>query len=306
MASGKMVINSNEISSAVSLLSSSCSNLESNVSSLLPGNFTILSDLGLYSEGITSMISAINALADAHRSLISQINSHLNDLANKEDQLASALESGTGNYKNSGGSYGGEAVDVEEIVVDETEQGKGINTESLINTISLFNDYQVSQVLQLIDTYKKEGITLADMLFDTSLSSSLYVLLKNILGDTTNDLNNVTMDDYIKVQKTLLDVVFNSNVSISDLNTNSLISAKEYLKKISSENGVTVGELLLDSKYKNVLSDSLLNLYDGNEISKYGLSDSAINSFRNYVDNVASSNGISSENLIINNVSLLV
>ncbi len=303
---GSIIINSNEINKTINYLSTSCANLEENVAGKLPGNFSVLADLDLYSNGISTIISQTNLVIDRHKTLISQITQHLESYASKETQLSSLLESGLGNYQSSSGSYSGDDIVSDDIMIDDVDSGKKIDASYLLENIPKLTDDEKRTMLYLLNVNKPEDTTLVSLLLDTSSSEKLYTTLKKIFKDTFQDSTNLTLEDYQKVQKILLDSICSGDILTQNLKTDSILSAKEYLLKISSENNINISDLLLENEYTKILQTALLNLYDGNEIGKYELSNDMINNFREYIDNLATYNNTTSEHLLTDKIDLVI
>lgn len=303
---GSIIINSNEINKTINYLSTSCANLEENMAGKLPGNFSVLADLDLYSNGISTIISQTNLVIDSHKTLISQITQHLESYASKETQLSSLLESGLGNYQSSSGSYSGDDIVSDDIMIDDVDSGKKIDASYLLENIPKLTDDEKRTMLYLLNVNKPEDTTLVSLLLDTSSSEKLYTTLKKIFKDTFQDSTNLTLEDYQKVQKILLDSICSGDILTQNLKTDSILSAKEYLLKISSENNINISDLLLENKYTKILQTALLNLYDGNEIGKYELSNDMINNFREYIDNLATYNNTTSEHLLTDKIDLVI
>ena len=287
-------------------MSTSCANLEENMAGKLPGNFSVLADLDLYSNGISTIISQTNLVIDSHKTLISQITQHLEGYASKETQLSSLLESGLGNYQSSSGSYSGDDIVSDDIMIDDVDSGKKIDASYLLENIPKLTDDEKRTMLYLLNVNKPEDTTLVSLLLDTSSSEKLYTTLKKIFKDTFQDSTNLTLEDYQKVQKILLDSICSGDILTQNLKTDSILSAKEYLLKISSENNINISDLLLENEYTKILQTALLNLYDGNEIGKYELSNDMINNFREYIDNLATYNNTTSEHLLTDKIDLVI
>ena len=99
-------------------------------------------------------------------------------------------------------------------------------------------------------------------------------------------------------------MIFESEITNVKLNENSIISAKEYLVKISKENKIDVVDLVLDEKYQNTLRLSLYKLYKGEGVSN--ISQQTIDDFRNYIDKVAKENNITVKQLFTSKFKLLL
>lgn len=307
MAKGKVTINSDAINQVVSQLSSSATALESDVAGKLPGDFQVLVDLGLLTNAVSKVQQQVSDLVAIHNSVIAEIQSHLGSSMETEDNLANSF----GNGRRSGGGNGGggdsssPSADPEgsNTDVDKQDDGKEINPEGLIEAIPKIDDKTLIELIEFLNINKNEKTRLIDLLFDTSKSEELFVLLRKAFGEE-DKLDGVTLEDYKKVQKTLLDAVINCQLSYQELDTKSILVAKEFLIEFSKNKNMTPAELLLDEKYRDELKDGLQQLYDGDNVDK--ISARTINNFREYVDNIAASNNKSADDILASNLRILI
>lgn len=306
----KVSINSNEISGIIASLNSSCNSLESEVSSKVKNTFQVLSDLGLVSNGITKIQQQAKSIVDVERSILSTISKHLGDVIDNEKNLNSGFNSGY----SSNGSYSGGSVSTEtgtsgsgsaegsDIDVDQTDEGKKINVEGFSQLVNLLTDDEKKSLLELLKSKKDDETEYVDLLLDTSNSEELFKLLKSILTDV--EFEDLSLEDTKEVQKILLNAVVNSNTEYVDLKDNSILVAKEYLLNISKEYQISVGDLVLDDRYANVLKTSLIKLYNGTVDSS--ITEIEIEKFREFVNLRAVKKGITSEELLENQMKELL
>lgn len=306
MNNGIIKISSDLVNETIFDLRNSCVNLENNLINKLPGNFSTLTDLGFFSNGINIIMLQSNKIVDLHNTLITQISQHLNEYAIIEDELTSTLESGLGDYSIKNNDYNGNLIMTDDIAVNEINKGLSINTSNLIKKINNLTDEEKANIINLLSIYKNNDVSVAQLLTNNNNSEQLYVMLQNILGNNNSTLSANDIEEYNYVQKLFLEAISNSNAEIQELNTNSILIAKEYLNLIAKENDINLSSLLLDDKYKNVLQVSLLDLYDGNNIGKYNLDSEYVNKVRNYLTNVAEKNNIDIEDLLFNKIDLIL
>lgn len=306
MNNGIIKISSDLVNETIFDLRNSCVNLENNLINKLPGNFSTLTDLGFFSNGINIIMLQSNKIVDLHNTLITQISQHLNEYAIIEDELTSTLESGLGDYSIKNNDYNGNLIMTDDIAVNEINKGLSINTSNLIKKINNLTDEEKANIINLLSIYKNNDVSVAQLLTNNNNSEQLYVILQNILGNNNSTLSANDIEEYNYVQKLFLEAISNSNAEIQELNTNSILIAKEYLNLIAKENDINLSSLLLDDKYKNVLQVSLLDLYDGNNIGKYNLDSEYVNKVRNYLTNVAEKNNIDIEDLLFNKIDLIL
>ena len=306
MNNGIIKISSDLVNETIFDLRNSCVNLENNLINKLPGKFSTLTDLGFFSNGINIIMLQSNKIVDLHNTLITQISQHLNEYAIIEDELTSTLESGLGDYSIKNNDYNGNLIMTDDIAVNEINKGLSINTSNLIKKINNLTGEEKANIINLLSIYKNNDVSVAQLLTNNNNSEQLYVMLQNILGNNNSTLSANDIEEYNYVQKLFLEAISNSNAEIQELNTNSILIAKEYLNLIAKENDINLSSLLLDDKYKNVLQVSLLDLYDGNNIGKYNLDSEYVNKVRNYLTNVAEKNNIDIEDLLFNKIDLIL
>lgn len=301
---GSIVINSEEVNSALTLLSSSLTNLEGSVLPKLPGNFNVLSELGLYSDGITQIIKGLNNVISSHKSLISQLSKHIDEYAQKEDQLANIFGNGASFYDGSSNSNSGSSTPSNTIEVDEVEQGKVIDAQALMESIPLMTESEKNKMLELLNINKDAATSIQDLLLDENKAILLYTVLQKIYN--CKEVSKENIEDYKKLQKVIIDEICKSEIAMPELKNDSILSAREYLVKISKENMLSVSDILFDSSNIDVLQFALLRLYDGNNITKYDLKQSEIDDFKSYINKVALANNMSGGELLTNHFDLII
>lgn len=303
MASGKVSVNSDVVNNALSYIVNSCGTLEGNVLGKLPGNFEVLSELDLFSSGLTKLSKQVDEIVTTEKSIISTITEHLSQIAESEENLYQSFNSGIGSY--SGGSSGGATgpSSGSDTTVDNQEDGKKIKADELMKSIQELDANSIVELLNLINIKKDEKTKLTDMLFDTSKSQELFTIIKELLKDQPLD-ENISLDDYKKIQKTLLNRLMTAEFDIKGLTDSSILTAKEYLVSIAKNNNVSPEDLILDSNYRNTLKVSLMKLYDGDGVSN--VKNEEIIAFRTYIDKVAKENDVTVEDLLNKKIELIL
>ena len=282
MAKGKVSINSEVANNVITYLANATQCLDGDVTSKLTSSFQPLVDLGFASNCLSKVQEQVKSLLSQEQSLISSISSHLSDVSKSEDGLNKGFNNRIG---SSGGGGGGSSTtpvtpgdqEGSEIDVDDEEDGKKIKVDA--NT------------------------SVKDLLFDTKYSEELFKLLKKVLGEKA-EFDELSADDIKQVQKILLESIVNSETTNTELKTNSILVVQEYLKSISSKNNISASDLLFNDSYKNVLKDSLKNLYNGDVDDS--VSDSTVFNFRDYIDPIAKEKNISAHELIDNYIELVI
>lgn len=300
---GKVSINSDAVSQALSQISKSCTLLEGDIVGKIPGNFQVLIDLGLLSTAPSKLQKQVTDLVSVHKSIASQMSTHLDTVIQTDDNLYNQFTGGNNgsNYtggNTSGGNYTGGSTDV-----NNQNDGKKITADVLVKAIPKIDDDTMLALLKFMNVNKNKNTELVDLLLDTSKSEELFVLLREAFGEK-DKLEDVKLDDYKKVQKVFLEAIISGDVSIEEINEKSILVAKEYLINLSKNNNIKPSELLLDEANFEILKEGLKKLYDGKDLGD--TSEETIKNFKKYVDNIAKENNISAEELLTNNLKKLL
>ena len=308
MAKGKVTINSDAINQVVSQLSNSATTLESDVSGKLPGDFQVLVDLGLLPTAVTKIQQQVKDLVALHNSVISEINSHLGSSIDTEDNLSSGFGNGRGSRSGNSNSSSSTSSDVQNpegsnTDIDQEDDGKKITVDGIIAAIPKIDEKTMIELLEFININKNEKTSLIDLLLDTSKSEELFVILRKAFG-AEDELEGVTLEDYKKVQKELLNAVINCELEYQELDNKSILVAKEFLIEFSKSKNITPAELLLDDEYEDELKEGLQQLYDGDNVDK--ISAQTIHDFREYVDNIAASSNQTADDILQGNIKVLL
>lgn len=294
---GNLLINSDEISSTVSILTTIVSTLQDEMSSSINSDFNALIEANLFSSGITSISNQIKALSSSYQNLITEVSNHASEFEAIEDTFSSDISNYNSVYSDGNGGNSGSNISNDSISVNEVNDGTIINDDTLVNNIeNITDDTLVNSLINFLNVNKDDNLTINSLLFDTSKSGMLAILLKKFYGDTENS-SFLESETSTLIQKTLLKKLFATENLPVELSNNSILVAKEYLICVAKENNINVEDLLLDKDNTLILSTALLDLYDGNGISKYNLDNQTISDIRSYMDKVASSNNTTVESL---------
>lgn len=308
MAKGKVSINSEVANNVITYLANATQCLDGDVTSKLTSSFQPLVDLGFASNCLSKVQEQVKSLLSQEQSLISSISSHLSDVSKSEDGLNKGFNNRIGSFGGGGGGSSTTPVtpgdqEGSEIDVDDEEDGKKIKVDGFKEIIDALTDTEKNSLLKLLEVNKDANTSIKDLLFDTKYSEELFKLLKKVLGEKV-EFDELSADDIKQVQKILLESIVNSETTNTELKTNSILVVQEYLKSISSKNNISASDLLFNDSYKNVLKDSLKNLYNGDVDDS--VSDSTVFNFRDYIDPIAKEKKISAHELIDNYIELVI
>lgn len=296
---GEIEINSEEIYATSSIIKETSTTLEAMLP-IVTGSFSVLEELGFFSEGLSKISRQIENLIAANEMIDSRLISHIEDIQAMEQSLLNlaSSSSGSGSYYgrytgSSGGSTQGSSVST-----DNVSKGTQVNDEQINKSITEMDSPKETEFLSFVEVNKGDT-SLSELFLDPSKSGLLLKLLKKFYGDTSDNLSDAVSDNSYTIQKDLLEKILNSDGAIlSKLKEDSILVAKEYFDSIAKENNVKVSELILNDKNSEIYKKSLLSLYDGDEISKYNLKESDVMSFRSYLDKKAEEGKTSVEDYI--------
>ena len=299
-SNGNIIVNSEEISSTVSAVNEVVSILENDMKAPMNSNFNTLVDLGLFSDGIENIKKQIDSITKSYKALAVEMSSHLNEFEETEDTLSNGVHyynnSNNSNKNNNSTGPTGENNSNQNTSIPNIEEGKEINASTLSNNIFTISDESQSKLIEFLNINKTSTMNLNSLLFDSKNAIALVTLLKKFYGDESTTTINI--EDATLIQKTLINKLFSSKTTPVSISDNTILVAKKYLNFIAKNNNITVGDLLIDSKNHSILSDSLLQIYDGDAMSQFYLTENEINDVREYMNNVAKKNNSTVESLI--------
>jgi hypothetical protein len=302
MANGSVSINSEVVSSILASLSSVYSTFSSDIVSSVDSDFQVLKDLG-FTNCLDKIKSQATSLSESQKTIIDSIASHLSEVEDTEQKLNNKFTNSYSGGSYAGSSSGGGDSEGSSYDVDDDDDGKKINADNFSEVFEALTDDEKKNLLTLLNTNKDENISINDLLMNYENSEELFKLLKSILGDSV-EFDDLTKEDMEVIQKTLLNSIVSGETEYQELKTDSILMAKEYLKKVCNDYKIDASDLIYDSLYRNVLKTSLKNLYTGN--TDYEISDEDITNFRDYIDKVALENNTNAIDLIENNIEKLL
>lgn len=296
---GEIEINSEEIYATSSIIKETSTTLEAMLP-IVTGSFSVLEELGFFSEGLSKISKQIQSLMAANEMIDSRLISHIEDIQAMEQSLFNLASSSSGSgsyYGRYTGSSGGSAQG-SNVSTDNVNKGTQVNDEQINKSITEMDSPKETEFLSFVEINKGDA-SLSELFLDPSKSGLLLKLLKKFYGDTSDNLSDAASDNSYTIQKDLLEKILNNDGAIlSKLKEDSILVAKEYLNSVAKENNVKVSELILNDKNSEIYKKSLLALHDGNEISKYNLKESDVMSFRSYLDKKAEEGKTSVEDYI--------
>jgi hypothetical protein len=293
----KINYNSEEVAEARSILNESVNILDSELLTTLSSSFNVLSELGLFSDGLAKLKSQIETLMTDHQTFASSLESHDNDLSTFEGTQATAINQ----YINGGGTdknyYSGSDSTPQKIEIATTAEGTKISNNELKEIADDISYVDKLKILKNIMNAK--GLDTTYLSTDEDKSNFISSLLKQISNDNSIEIS----DNKIEYEKLIEDVLLESITSedkngLAKLDEETAIQGVTYLKEVANSNNIDFSSLVLDDKYSDILMESIKNMYNGD--SDAMLTTSEISNFKNYIDTIASSNNMTADELLSN------
>ena len=254
---------------------------------------------GMFSNGFSKIKSQTKSITNALQTIIDTLSTHDRDMENTNSLVINMVK----NYCDThGGTYRDENRDIrnkgtiissDKIDTEDVEEGKEISSNKLVDYIVKM-DYTTT--LETLKNISKKGGDLEVLLTDRYSANICSYILKNILGAETDLGKVVTSDDTLIQRKLLEKTVSFDDETIAKIDQNTLLRGIPYFKSVANDNDIDVCDLIQSDAKESLLLKSLNDIYSGDVSSLLG--ESNINSVKNYLDGVASSNGISTKTLL--------
>ena len=307
MAKGKIWINSNDVDAVIRKISDSVIELQNNAYTHVDKDYKDLEEAGLITTGTDTTKKGIDALINKEVDLIKLLQDHLDTCKKTEDEIVSYINSfdyskGVVKRSTASSSY-------DKSTVDEVRTERKISNTNLIDFISGL-DYPLEKIL-LVNINKNASLFTTDinnLLLNPEKSGLLVEVLKKICGDTNTDIDTKTTLESKNIQKCLLEKLTDNDDNIySTVIGKSLLSALPYVSKKSENENIKFDDLIYGEDNKNMLLDTLNDLYKGKPLEGYDLKSEEINCFREYINGISEKSNISVESLFsdVNNLNLI-
>jgi hypothetical protein len=300
MKSGQINVNSQDLESAISLIGNSKNALESDAISSLDNDFKVLTELGLFTSGLSSIKSNISKIAEIEGSFISSLSTHLSSLKTQEDNISNYIGSYGGSYGGGGTRSSTATSTYTNADTDAVDKGTKISNTELANFLAEMN---VDTSKLLLENISKQaaanGTTITELMLNPEKSGLLVEILKKLCGDTNTEIDTTSTDDSNLIQKILLAKFSGLDTDVfAELDDKTLLKGLKYFTEYAKENGITVTDLLYDNKNSGKLTEAISKLYNGEELDNYKPTDKEVNDVKSYVDSVAAKNNTTSDKLL--------
>ena len=293
----RIFYDSNEVSNIVSKIGEHTDLIQSDIEYSINKNFSVLRDLDLFSDGLDLLLSRADNIIYLNNKLVNLLNNHDGDFCSLENEHVSLFNKEEVEEKETE-AYSGTVISIDEIVLSKINDGKVILTEYINEVIPSFSYDKKLEVLKEILNDNSNSLSL---LTDSDESDILVYQLKNILSDKYSiKLNKLTKDEEKELQKSFFESISDNDTNIFDeLDTNTFLNGLSYYKQVAQKNGISDTDLLFDDKNKELFMDAVNDIYNNSDQIDV-LTENEIESVKNYINEVASSNSITVSELLSN------
>jgi len=297
---GQVNINTNELNSAISILSSTSSTLENDAISAITSDFAPLTSVGLFTSGLESIKSAIETLINNQKQFIASLQAHLSAMEQQENQIDDFINSYSTGPRTSTGPATTSSSSYDDSNIGDQDDGKKINTADVTASINEITYETAKTWLANIAAKAKEyGTTITELLLNPEKSGLLYEILKKILGDTDANIDTTSTADTNNIQKILLAKLSGLDKNaFASLSESSILKCMTYLTEFAKNKGITVTDLLFDSSNNAKYLIALRNLYDGRATGDYTPTEEETKAAKEYIDAIAKKEGKTVDNLL--------
>lgn len=292
--------NSEEINNAIATLDKSLGIIQTSIAPSINEGFSVLADLGLFASGLEKIKEQVASLEGSNKNLMTKIGLHADELEALEESIIAEIEKDAISYYTYTGGGGSYYTETPEITVTETVQ-EALNL-NLMEEIPSMDDVSVGEFVSFVNV-NRGSFSISQVLFNLQCSGLIYLLLRKFYKDNSEDINFEVNEESMKVHKAILTKILESKDSDLEkvlFNEDSIFVAKDYFVRVAKDNNTTVGELMLDEKYNEVLQQSILKLYKGENLVEYQVSDETVEKIRNYVDKTAKNSSLEVDELLYN------
>lgn len=293
----KIIYDSNEISSIVSKVGSYIDFIQSDVELSINRDFQVLKELDLFSEGLDLLLSKSDNLIYLNNKMINSLHLHDRDFIELENGYVSLFNHEDVIMTNDN-SYGGSIVEIDEIVLNKVSDGKVILTEYVNSVIPSFS---YDKKIETLKSILKDNSNSLNILTDPDESDILIYQLKNLLNeDYSIEIDKLSKEEEKELQKEFFEVISDNDTNIFDeIESNSFLHGLSYYKQIAQKNGINTTDLLFKEENNKLFMDSLNDIYNnGDQIDV--LTESQVNSVKEYIEDLASTNNINVNELLSN------
>lgn len=297
----QIAINSDEIMDAIEILDESLHIIESEMIPKLDSKFKVLESLDFFSSGLVKLKEQLSSLENSNKNLMSKITLHADEVTTMEAELAQMLARGDVSGTEASGGGRGSYIASSSFQVEQVEENVLLSTHDVeVKVENLDRDALLSVYTFL--SINRGKYSLSELLVNVSYSGIVTGLLKRFFsGDSIEEVLEDNSSSTFEIQKKLLEKILTSDSpEILELlqKEDSILIAKEYFVSIAKEREISVGDLLLNEKYEDLLLELIQKLYNGDSTIKYSVSEETVSSIRSYIERLALEKEVSVSTLL--------
>lgn len=269
----------------ISILTESIESLNSEIRNKLLTDFEPFVQVNLFSTQLNTLKKSLDNLEKLYEDLKSDMEKNKAEWSSVDEEVGNKVSYLTGGNNgggnNNSSNNGGNSNYLESNNMTSINSGVSINTNDVSNFITKLDDNTTIALLKKLFKLKGEN-DIVSLLIDANMSGALLVILKKILGDTTENLSTENTAESEAIQKALLSKINTNNVDVTTE------EGKESIEKVVLEkiNNSTVDEsVLTEAIYGD--NTTIVNMLNGSWVVAKTVSN--IQEYASYV----SSNSVS-------------
>lgn len=298
----EITFDSEELFGIENILESSEKIFNDDIKKDLSNDFTSLLDLGF--TGVSVVQNQTSTLSTNHDSFTKALKNHDQNITSLESSIDEKIKAMIDNKEIDDNNDASEVEELIDVDLDDIEKGQTISDEQLTSLVSEFTYTSKVGILKNILSYDVSNIT--SLITIPENSNILVYELRQMLYDDVTDINAKATDNEKHIQKEFINSLASEETNpFKDIEEDTFLKGLPYYKRIAELNNMDAGDLLVDKENEKLLKDCIEHIY--NHTSVNGLSESDINSVKNYVNQIAKENNMSANELFENSstISLL-
>ena len=286
MNENKIVYNSDEMLSIVSKIGETVNVLQNEIYPLINSGFSLLEELDLFSTGLDRLKSKADNSIYINNKIITFLREHDNDYNDIDNKHSALFADVTDSISEN--TYSGSSVEIDDIVLTKINDGKLILTEYVKEVIPNFS---YDKKLEVLKDILGDDQSLS-LLTDVTESDIMVYKLKELLNkEYSIELNKLSKEEEQEIQKSFFESIIDNDTNIFDeLNNDSFLNGLQYYKQIASKNGISVADLIYNDDKKELFMSAVSDIYNNDEVDV--LTDREMDSVKNYIKEISSSNSI--------------
>ena len=152
----EVVYTSQEVHNAISILKEAHTTMSTSIANSISSDFSVLTDLDLFSSGLSKIKEQVTSLAQIYETLIAKLQTHDTTMEETEQNVQNDVRNyvdSSGGYSgggSSGGHGGGSSTETEKPTTEDEDDGKKISDTELKEIIKDFDFANLKVALQNI------------------------------------------------------------------------------------------------------------------------------------------------------------